>query len=110
MASVLPDSVTAAVKITSFQLSEKYLKPTENMDALTKYITAVMAMLGAWASWLDHLPQEFRRQNVPLLSSFVISMMFKLTSDVGRVLLQQRLDLMQRRPEELVKCFIGEAQ
>ena len=110
MAAALPDGVSAAVKITSFQLSKKYLGPTENIDAVTKYITAVMAMLGAWSSWVDHLPQEIRTEDLPLLFGFVISMMFKLTSDVGRALLQQRLDLMQKRPEErwfnLFNCFL----
>lgn len=115
MASELPDSVSgdgvrAAVKITSFQLSEIYLRPTNDTDAVTKYITAVMAMLGAWSSWLDHLPQETRMADLPLLFGFVISMMFKLTSDVGGALLQPRLglDLMPRRPEEQVfRSFEG---
>ena len=102
MATHLPDGVAAAVKIVSYNLSLTYLEPSaESADAVTKWTASVMAMLGAWSAWLDCLPREIRSDDIPKLFGFVISMLFKLTQDVGRTLLQQRIDLMKHCPENV---------
>ena len=111
-----PTAVTssAAVDVVLHQQVHTYIVPGAETDwtpSLKSRSCALMAFLSSWMMWLDHLPANYRSDDLPLLFSFVLSLNFKLSVTFGRIELRQRLDLLREplSPDVFVKydVFLG---
>ena len=98
MAAPIAVTSSAAVDVVLHQQVHAYIMPgaeTDGTPSLKSRSCALMAFLSSWMMWLDHLPANYRSDDLPLLFSFVLSLNFKLSVTFGRIELRQRLDRLR---------------